>query len=261
MKKVFRYECNSDYWDRRWEETDRDSDVFDDLSIYPIYFAEMVMRGEGRTAELGCGLGRVLKHYKHQGKEICGIEKSKIAVKKLKEENSQLDVQLGNVLNLPFGNDLFDTVMAFGVYHNLETGIDKALQETRRVLKEGGQFCISMRPDNFEMQLNEYYWSWKNRKIKKGSKRFHKTLVGEQEFLKLLSSAGLQTEQTFKARNVSILYRVSFLRNSEITDDNETFRRSNGYKLNIVGRWIDSIFQNVFSYHSSNILVFIGRAV
>ena len=64
MKRVVRTVPNEQYWDRRWRETGRDPDCFEDLSIYPIRYAEMVMNGSSDLVlELGAGLGRVLKHY------------------------------------------------------------------------------------------------------------------------------------------------------------------------------------------------------
>ena len=59
MRKVFRYEDNREYWDRRWFETKQDRDQFVDKNIYPIMYAEMVMKNESlRAVEFGSRLGK-----------------------------------------------------------------------------------------------------------------------------------------------------------------------------------------------------------
>lgn len=260
MKKVYRFLDNKTYWDNRWVEADHDNDQFHDLSIYPIRYAEMVMLDKNKKAlEIGCGLGRVLKHYYTQGFQIRGIERSEVAVKKLKIEKPELEVQVGDVVQMSFPDNFFDVVLAYGVYHNLENTLLEALQETARILKVGGMFSISMRPDNLEMRINEYYWRWKQRsKAKKGEIHFHKLLVKEQEFKKILLKMGLKTTKIYRARNVSMLYRVPLFRKRENQVIDETIRRSEGYQLNKIGEMLDRFLRRLFPYQMSNVLIFIG---
>jgi SAM-dependent methyltransferase len=260
VRHVYRWEDNADYWDRRWAESGADRDHFEDLTIYPIRYAEMVMTDRSKKAlEVGCGLGRVVLHYRRQGFAVSGIERSRIAVAKVRERYPDADVREGDALNLPFPDGAFDVVMAFGVYHNLESGVDTGLSEVSRCLSRGGRFCISMRPDNVEMRLNEVYWRWRNRRMRKGDRYFHKVLVGEREFKEMLAKVGLVTDGIHRARNVSLLYRLPFLRSREATKGSEEARRSTGYRLNVVGRFVDRILCRLFPYHTANVLVFIGH--
>jgi len=254
MRKVLRREGNDAYWDRRWAETGRDPDDFTDLGIYPIRYAELVMREPGRALEIGCGLGRVLKHYHRRGWHIDGVERSEVAVARLREEDASYRVQVADVRSLPFPDGYFDVVLAFGVYHNLEDGLTDALHETARCLRPGGRFCISMRPDNVEMRLNEWYWRLKHRD-RQGPRTFHKWLVGEREFSGMLRDVGLRVEHVHRARNVSLLYRVPWLRASA---RDETERRGGGYRLNLAGRLLDRALMRWFAKQSCNVAVFIG---
>ena len=259
MKQVYRYEDNSSYWDRRWSEAGRDQDRFTDLTIYPIKYAEMVVTDKNeRVAELGCGLGRVVKHYHYQGYNIAGLERSAVAVERLKSEDETLDVRVGDVLNLPYEDETFDVVLAFGLYHNIEsrTDLERALKETARCIKPNGRFCISMRPNNIEMHANEMYWNWKQRHNRKGERTFHKWLVGESEFSGVLRRLGLQTQQIHRARNVSILYRMPWL---QARQNNEGERRAAGYRLNAAGRVIDRALVKGMPGQFCNVLVYIGR--
>ncbi len=260
MKHVYRYQDNVEYWDNRWVEAGADFDHFEDLTIYPIRYAELVMTDKSKKAlEVGCGLGRVMLHYQRQGFSVAGVERSEIAVAKIKERHPEADVRAGDALDLPYADGEFDVVMAFGVYHNLESGIETGLAEVARCLAPGGRFCISMRPDNIEMHLNEVYWRWRNRGKQRGEKHFHKVLVGEREFRSLLERRGLVPDNVHRARNVSLLYRLPFLRSREAAEGGEAARRSKGYRLNAMGRVLDGVLRKVFPYHTANVLVFVGH--
>jgi SAM-dependent methyltransferase len=227
--------------------------------MYPMKYARMLLDDPQKlTLEIGCGLGRVLKHYHYSGFRVCGIERSDVAVKQLLAENPALDVRVGDVLDLPYNDQQFDTALAFGVFHNLETGMEQALAETARCLKLGGRFCISMRPDNLEMRLNECYWNWKQRS-KRGNKRhFHRWLVGKREFQELLGQHDLKTESVHYARNVSLLWRLPFLRERE-NGQTEGDRRARGYRLNALGGVVDKLLMAAFPSQVCNVLVFIGH--
>jgi len=272
MRRVMRVEPNEAYWDRRWQEAGRDADRFEDLSVYPIRYAERAVRQAMavrepaeplRILELGAGLGRVLKHYHSQGFSISAIEKSDVAVAQLRSESAGLDVRHGDVRCLPFTGASFDVALAFGVFHNLEGGICEALAETARCLKPGGVFCISMRPDNLEMRLNEWYWRRNMRNGDGGNGHrlhFHKWLVTTAEFKELMARHGLFTREVHAATNVSMLYRMPALRARQQT---ETERRANGYRLNVAGRALNGVLKRLMPGQWANVLVFIGdrRAV
>jgi SAM-dependent methyltransferase len=258
MRKVFRHESNDDYWDRRWQEASEDRD-FTDMSIYPIFYAEKVVSDPAEAVlEVGCGLGRVVKHYKARGHKISGIERSRVAVERLHETSPELDVRLASADALPFADAEFDVLLAFGVFHNIEDGIEQSLAECARVLKPGGRFCISMRPDNMEMRLNERIWRARN--PERGREpRFHKWLTTPADFSALLSRNGLRAEQTYYASNMSVLYRVKMLRDKAADVGTETNRRSSGYRLNRLGRLLHSAMRTVAPYQTCNVIVFTGR--
>jgi len=257
MRKVYRHEDNRGYWDRRWAEAGRDRAGFDRLDVYPIKYAEMVMGpGAGKVLEIGVGLGRVLKHYRRQGHDIVGVERSEVACRVLLAEDSTTPVVRADVKALPYPDAWFDVVLAFGVYHNIEQGMERALAETARVLKPGGGFCLSMRPDNLEMRLNEFYWRGKRRGGAAVEPRFHKWLVEEDEFRRALAGHGLLADAPHRARNVSILYRLPFLRQAGAE---ESENRSRGYRLNAAGRGLDALLTKAFPRQFCNVLVYMGR--
>jgi SAM-dependent methyltransferase len=257
MKKVLRYEDNISYWNRRWTETGRDSDRFEDTSIYHIKYAEMVMTDRALHAlELGAGLGRLLKHYHFAGYDISGIERSIPAVERLRSENQSLKIFEADACQLPFPDKEFDVILALGLYHNLEHNLDQALCETSRCLKSGGLFCISMRPDNLAMNLNELLIKLKSIQMIGQKKHFHKWCTKKREFISFLSRYDLMTDTVYHASNFSIIYRLPFLRASAV---NETEKRSKGYRLSRPGAILDKMLYGIFPAAFCNVLVFIGH--
>ncbi len=261
MRKAFRIRSNKDYWDRRWAEAGKDEDYFRNLDIYPIKYAQMVTpHKEGLMVELGCGLGRVVKHYHRQGIPIIGIERSQVAVEQIMKDQSGVTCLQGDVMRLPFGDQVFDSVLAFGLYHNFEDNWQEAINETVRCMKKGGKFVISVRPNNFEMRFNEFYWNLKQKSDKQpsGKKFFHKSLFEENEFQDILERSGLSVEHLFRAKNVSMFWRIPFLRHAS-GDENEGQRRAGGYRLNAAGRWLDRQATRFFPSSFCNVLVYIGK--
>jgi SAM-dependent methyltransferase len=237
-------------------EAGMDAGSFQNISIYPVKYAEMVMDKSKRAVELGAGLGRLLKHYHHQGFDVVGLERSKVAIQQLQSENLGIEIRLGDVRELPYSDSAFDVVLSFGVYHNLETGMDQSLGEAARVLQSGGRFCISTRPDNFEMRFNEWFWRWKQRRKRGSTQYFHRWLTGEREFTEMLARCGLISERVFRARNVSLLYRLPFLR---ARSQSEAQRRAQGYRLNIIGAALDNLLVKAMPSQFCNVLVFVGH--
>lgn len=112
------------------------------------------IKEDARILDIGCGTGAVtIKIAKHltTGKVI-GIDFFKgmsgnspdIAKRNAELEGviNKIDIQNGNALNLPFGDNSFDIVTMGSVLHEMHTDekVKKSLNEAKRVLKPGGKF-------------------------------------------------------------------------------------------------------------------------
>ena len=93
--------------------------------------------------------------------DITGIDFIEIAIEKLKEIDSTLKVQTGDILALNFKNESFKYILAFGLYHNLEHGLEEALKESFRILEHGGSICASFRADNIQTKLTDFLYQKK----------------------------------------------------------------------------------------------------
>ena len=172
MRKVLRNKHSSEYWDNRWASFENDRASFKNMNIYPIRFVENVINDKKNILDAGCGLGRIVKHYDNIGYNIFGCELSESAIKKLKKNEKELKIKQGSITKLPYKNEEFDLIVAFGVIHSIEliNEIHKAFQECHRCLQPDGIFVFSARADNWE---NYFIDKITNLRGKKGNK-FHK---------------------------------------------------------------------------------------
>ena len=115
--------------------------------------------------DVGCGGGINIKRMSKNAKKVYGIDYSIESVKLSKEVNEQLidegkvEIQEGNVKNLPFDDDTFDIVTAFETVY-FWPDIKECFGEVKRVLKPGGTFLIGMETngsDNFIMKFWKHF--------------------------------------------------------------------------------------------------------
>jgi ubiquinone/menaquinone biosynthesis C-methylase UbiE len=118
----------------------------------------IVMKGDEKVLDVGCGLGKmtigiakVLKEGKVIGidiwdkMEIMGNSPERAYENaKIEGVRDKVEFKYGDVLNMPFTNNYFDIVTAQSVLNNLHGEADKskALMEIHRVLKPIGKFLM-----------------------------------------------------------------------------------------------------------------------
>jgi SAM-dependent methyltransferase len=92
--------------------------------------------------DIGAGNGKYMDY--RNDVIMKGIDISNELVKICNKKN--LDVIHGNMINLPFEDNIFDASLCVAAYHHLDNEIDrkKALDEMYRVLKIGGKCFIEV---------------------------------------------------------------------------------------------------------------------
>lgn len=260
MNKIFRDKQNSDYWEDRWSSSGVDEDGFENKDIYPIKYAEIIIKEGDHILEAGCGAGRVYFHYKNSGYDIKGIEYSKSAVENILNKNPKAEVIQGSITELPYKDKSFEKILAFGLYHNIEdeTELQKAFDETQRVLVEGGELVASVRFDSLENNIIENIV--KKRSASKSFDKFHRWHFSLDDMKRLLGD-NMEITEVVYARNVSFLFKYDIFRSNDLKSDNfiESKARSGGFKLNTVGQALDNILHGLFPSLFSNLLVIIAK--
>ncbi|MBU1040860.1 MAG: methyltransferase domain-containing protein [Proteobacteria bacterium] len=261
MRTTYRSATNKQYWTDRWAGISADGAV-EHLDGYPLKYAELAMTsGRGRILEAGCGAGRVLRYYHDRGHEIIGMDFIELAIEKLKQADASLRVVVGDITNLEFPDEHFRYVFAFGLYHNLEHGLDKAIAETHRVLEKGGRVCASFRADNVQTRLTDWLARVRAKRPAGRGKglHFHKLNLTRSEFVAAFSKAGFQVEQVFPVENMPIFYKFALFRAASHKVFNENLARKEGYRLSWLGNLLQSMLMWLAPDQFCNIYVLIAQ--
>lgn len=260
MRVTYRKENNKDYWTNRWESIPADEPM-ENQGVYPLKYASMtVVKNDGPILEAGCGAGRILRYFHNRGFDITGFDFIEVAINKLKKVDKSLKVQVGDITNLRYKNEKFKYLLAFGLYHNLETGLETAVYESWRVLKKEGKICASFRADNLQTKITDYWTAFKQRNVKSvNPKTFHKMNLTRKEFVTLFEQAGFEVVAIYPVENMPILYKFQFFRAKKHKKFDENIARSEGYKLSSIGKIIQNSLMYFFPFQFCNVYVLIAK--
>ncbi|MFB0563018.1 MAG: class I SAM-dependent methyltransferase [Candidatus Lokiarchaeia archaeon] len=114
---------------------------------------EFVNNGAGYILDVGTADGkmlhRVATHFNI--KWAVGIDTSQESIE-IANQLKDVKVFLGNFINLPFREGVFDILLACAILEHIGD-IDAVLKESHRVLKNGGLFCVTV-PNPFYDWIN-----------------------------------------------------------------------------------------------------------
>lgn len=99
--------------------------------------------------DLGCGLGRHTIQFAKAGFNTSGFDLSETSIKKTEEyakcAGVKVDLRVGDMLNLPYGDDSFDCIYCRNVISHTDTaGMRKIVSELKRVLRKGGECYLTL---------------------------------------------------------------------------------------------------------------------
>ena len=254
MRITYRNHSVKEYWTSRWDDIPADGPM-ENIEVYPLKYAEQtVIDRKGKILEAGCGAGRILRYYHDLGMDIVGIDFISVAIEKLSETDPTLKVEVGDITDLRFENGTFNYVLAFGLYHNLERGLGKSIEETYRVLVHGGAVCASFRADNIQTRLTDWL-SERRTKQSKDHKSFHKMNLTRTEFKQAFERVGFEVDSIVPVENMPLLYKFSFFRAPTHKIFNENLARTEGYRLSWLGQSLQAILMFSFPMQFCNIFV------
>lgn len=261
MRITYRSANNKDYWAKRWGDIPADSPM-ENLGVYPLKYAQMTVKDKsGKILEAGCGAGRVLRYYHERGYDILGFDFINVAISKLKEIDPTLQAEVGDITKLRFADQSFKYILAFGLYHNLEHGLDKAIQETHRVLEKDGLVCASFRADNIQTKLTDWLTNRKaaSKGRNSGTRAFHKMNLTRSEYEKLFTDAGFAIKFVGPVENMPILYKFALFRSADHKQFDENKARAEGYRLSWFGQRLQNFLMRFFPDQFCNIYVLIAN--
>lgn len=261
MRITYRARGVKEYWTARWEEIPADAPMWN-AAVYPLKYAEMTVKDKGgKILEAGCGAGRILRYYHDHGYDIVGMDFIDVAISKLKDIDPTLKAEVGDITNLNYADNSFKYLLAFGLYHNLEHGLDSAIQETYRVLESGGAVCASFRADNIQTRLTDWLADRKARRngANEKGRAFHKMNLTRNEYEGLFTRAGFVVEFIGPVENMPILYKFEIFRSAGHKKFDENKARAEGYRLSWFGQKLQNFLMRFFPDQFCNIYVLIAR--
>lgn len=165
-----------------------------------------------KVLDLGCGTGDYLKAIEGRGADLWGIDISENATAVAKNNLSKPEqIICGDVCPLPFSDDSFDCLTAWGVIEHFPD-IPKIIADIARVVKEDGTVVI--------MVPNCYYYKfiWDVLRQGKAPAKHQEieTLYSFGEWKKLLEKSGLKIVKIFRHNKFNKSKIVIWFRNKTI---------------------------------------------
>lgn len=116
---------------------------------YSLDFFDRYVTPPARILDAGCGVGRYTIPLAMREYEVMGVDISSLAITELDNVRLRRNMQMGlaaaDVCHLPFRDNTFDAVVAFGVLqHLLEEERSAVPKEFARVLVPGGTIVIEV---------------------------------------------------------------------------------------------------------------------
>jgi ubiquinone/menaquinone biosynthesis C-methylase UbiE len=129
------YETQAENWIRLARSDD------DAYWVYRDAFFELVPQPRGRTLELGCGEGRVVRDLRERGHTVVGIDAAPSLIEAARAFDPAGDYVLADAASLPFDDESFDLAVAYNSLMDIDD-MEGATREVWRVLRPGSRFCI-----------------------------------------------------------------------------------------------------------------------
>lgn len=103
--------------------------------------------------DAGCGVGGWMLFLKDEGYHVAGIDIAARAVRAMTEYDTDADIKIASITEIPYADETFDGVLAIGTLEYVENHVEDALREVNRVSKKGGIFFIEVPIANFLRRL------------------------------------------------------------------------------------------------------------
>lgn len=115
------------------------------IRFFARHFYSSPDRSKVRALDLGCGFGSASWYLAREGFSVTSIDRSRTVLEmlsqRLRQEELELDLLAGEVLELPFKEKSFDVVIDLRCFMCLDWATARsAVAEAHRVLKPGGLF-------------------------------------------------------------------------------------------------------------------------
>lgn len=148
---------------KEWNWAEVKENIWNEPSEDVYYYVNRWKKqGFKKFLDLGCGLGRHSILFAENGFDTYSLDLSEFGLKALKTKAGQLglgvNTVLGDINNLPYEGNMFDCLLSYHVISHTDTqGIKVIIGEINRVLKNGGEFFITLCSKNSPSYTKKNY--------------------------------------------------------------------------------------------------------
>ena len=108
-----------------------------------------IKREGNKVLDIGCGNGAVVHFFAKQGFETYGLDISEKAIELAKDylekEKLNADLKVASCDDIPYEDNLFDSIVCFGVLDHIRMDVaKKTIEEVKRVLKKGSLVFMTL---------------------------------------------------------------------------------------------------------------------
>ena len=116
-------------------------------------------KGKGKVADLGCGTGQTTAFLHQAGlTDIVGIDLSPNMIIEAQKRASNIDFDVGDMLDLAYEEGHFAAIVAFyAIVHFEYDELERAFKEIHRVTQSGGQFFFSFHAEEQTIHKTDFF--------------------------------------------------------------------------------------------------------
>jgi ubiquinone/menaquinone biosynthesis C-methylase UbiE len=127
-------------WYDNWHEV-HGADAWRPMRAYRPLLKHLGNPTDGRLLDVGCGVGQFLRVASDAGLETTGIDISSKGINIARSESRYSKLVVGDMGSLPFGDESFDYITAFGSLEHAQS-IQSALSEMLRVGTPDAKYAV-----------------------------------------------------------------------------------------------------------------------
>lgn len=177
------------FWDTVWKNSIKGSlNKASTGYLGGMAFLDHLLKPDSYILEAGCGKGQLVKAFSARGYKIKGVDNASETIEEIKKIDPSLDIEYGNVMDLPFADNTFTHYFSIGLIEHFQNPADvKAIfDEAKRVTKDIVFFSVPY----FSKGLTQSFQKDRVSKDIEG-KNFYQYYYTQKSFNKLLQQQGL----------------------------------------------------------------------
>lgn len=183
--------ADDNFWNQHWNNKNINIEAISLKNRLLINLTKKYLPKGSKILEGGCGMGANVYALYLNDYDAYGLDYAQEAVVKVKNHVPDLNVQYGDVRNLPYHDNFFDGYWSLGVIEHFYNDFNDILNEAHRVLKVNGYLFLCFPYMNFIRRIKGFfnvYPSWEHPDNK--PEQFYQFALKKQNVINAITDTG-----------------------------------------------------------------------